>query len=101
MAQDAEDGVDGHLPDTEESQDMVDTEGVEILRHPLQSLMPPSYELRVPIVGGEAPVLTIWRERIGRSTRLSVEVEKRRMGLGLHAVEIDADGDIAFSDDAI
>ena len=82
---------------------MVDTIGVEIFGHLLETVFPPGITVQLhhlPIIGRKAPILTIWRESIRRSTGLGVEIEERWMGLGLYAIEIHANGDIAFQDNA-
>ena len=68
----------GHLPDTEEAQDMVDAVGVEIVLHLGETAAPPEEIILghlVPVVGGEAPVLATCIEIIGRSTGRSVQVK--------------------------
>ena len=72
------DGIDGNLPDAEETEHMVYAVGIEELRHLAEAAYPPQATILqhlVPVVGGEAPVLTIGRERIGWRTGLSGEVE--------------------------
>ena len=102
MTQKAKNGIDRDFPDAEESQDVINTEGIEVLRHPVEAFPEPRNQVCeiIPIIGGKAPVLTVLGEGIGRSTCLRIEIEERRMSLGLHTVEIDADGDITFQDDA-
>ena len=67
-----------NFPDAEEAQHVVDAVCVEVLLHILEAANPPlaavGYHL-VPVVCGEAPVLSAHREVIWRSTGLSVEVE--------------------------
>lgn len=67
------------FPDAEETKDVVDAEGVEVLSHLRKALAPPSIIVLghlVPIVGREAPVLTIFRELIRGSTSGHGHVEK-------------------------
>ena len=57
---------------------MVDAVSVEVLGHLAEAAYPPLtavLEHGIPVVGGEAPVLTVGRERIRRRTGLSVKVE--------------------------
>ena len=79
----------GDLPDAEESQHMVYAVGIEVLCHLAESSHPPLAAVLqhlVPVVGGEAPVLPVGRERVGRCSCLSVQVEVLRLHPGLHAV---------------
>ena len=78
---------------------MVDTIGIEVFSHLTETTHPPRtavLEHLVPIVGGEAPVLTVSRESIGWCTSLTIEVEVFRLYPGLNAIATDADGDITF-----
>lgn len=62
---------DRDFPDAEEAEDVVDAEGVEVLSHLRQALTPPSiiiFSHLVPIVCRESPVLSVFRELIGRCT---------------------------------
>jgi hypothetical protein len=62
-----------YLPDAEETKHMIDAEGVEILGHLEQTLTPPQETILahlVPVVRGEAPVLAIGGESIGRCASL-------------------------------
>ena len=94
----------GDLPDTEEAQHVVDTVGIEIFGHLTEAAHPPRTAVLqhlVPVVGGEAPVLTISRERIGWRSSLTVQVEVFRFYPGLHTITADADGDVALQDDTL
>ena len=89
----------GNLPDAEETQHVIYTIGIEILRHLAEAAHPPRavvLEHLVPVVGGEAPVLSVVREGIGWCSSLSVEVEVTRLYPGLHTIATDADGDITL-----
>ena len=68
-------GINRNFPDTEEAQNMVNAVGIEIFRHILETAYPPGtvvLQHLIPVIGGEAPVLTVGRERIGRRTSLSI-----------------------------
>ena len=83
---------------------MVDTVGVEILCHFAESAYPPLavvLQHLVPVVCRESPVLAIGRERIGRGTSLTIQVEILRFNPCLNAVATDADGDVALQDDTM
>ncbi len=98
------DGLDGYLPDAEETQDVVDAVGVEVFGHIAEAAYPPLaavLEHLIPVVGGEAPVLTVDREGVGRCTSLTVEVEVARLHPDVAAVAAHADGDIALEDDVV
>ena len=91
----------GDLPDAEEAQHVVDTVGIEILRHLPETAHPPGAAVSqhlVPVVGGETPVLSVGREVIRRRTSLTVQVEVLRLHPSLHTVTADADGDVALQD---
>ena len=63
----------GNLPDAEESEYMVDSESVEVLRHFLQTGLPPGVIVLLhllPVVSGEAPVLSVLAEGNRLSDRL-------------------------------
>ena len=91
---------------------MIDAEGVEVLFHPLHALLEPVGKrdlmtllparlLLMPVVGGEAPVLSIYREGIRRCPCRTVHIEEFRMGSRLHTVTIHADGHIPLQDDTL
>ena len=57
---------------------MVYTICIKILRHVLESVNPPLtvvFHHLQPVVGGESPVLSVYREVVRRSSGLSVHVE--------------------------
>ena len=92
----------GDFPDAEEAQHMVDTIGIKELCHLAETTYPPRATVLqhlVPVVGGEAPVLAIGRERIGGRTSLTVQVEVLRFYPSLHTIARDANGDVALEDD--
>ena len=83
---------------------MVDAVGVEIFGHILETAHPPGAvvtEHLVPVVGGEAPVLSVHGEVIGRCTGLSVEVEIAGFHKDITARAVHADGNVALQDDAL
>ena len=97
-------GINGNLPDTEETEYVVDAIGIEIFSHLAEAAYPPAaavFEHSIPVVGGEAPVLSVYGEGIGRCTGLTVQVEVFRFYPGLYAVTADADGDITLQDDLV
>ena len=100
MSHKAEEVFIRYLPDTEESQHMIDTDGIEILLHPAQAMTEPSRQLRAPPVGREAPVLSVQRESIGRCSRLGIQMEQFRTGGRLHTLAIHPDGHVALQHDA-
>ena len=96
-------GIDGNFPNAEEAEHVVDAVGVEVFCHFAEAFHPPGAAVGyhfIPVVGGEAPVLTVGGEGIGRCTRLAVEVEVAGFHPCFHTVATDADGDIAFEDNA-
>ena len=83
---------------------MVDTIGIEILRHLTESAHPPRtvvLQHLVPVVGGESPVLPVCREGIRWRTGLTVQVEVLRLHPGFHTVSADADGDVTLQDHTV
>ena len=99
MTQQATPGVTGNLPDAEEAQQMVDTVGIEIVGHLGETLCKPMVALGchgTPVIGGEAPVLSVARKGIGRGTGLTLQAEKTGMAPCLHTGATDTDGDVAL-----
>ena len=93
-----------NFPDAEEAQHMIDTVGIEELRHLTEATYPPLATVLqhlVPVIGWEAPVLTIGREWIGRCTSLTVEVEVLWFYPSLYTVARDTNGDITLQDDTM
>ena len=71
----------GNFPDTEEAKDMVYSEGMEVVRLADEALTPPAEVIRLhplPVVGGEAPILPVSCEVIGRSSCRLICVEEAR-----------------------
>ena len=96
MAQETINGIMGNLPDAEEAQYMIDAEGIEILRHVTEAMPQQTGQVVRPAVGGESPVLSFMREGIRGRPRLRVEIEEFRILMRLHAVAIDAYGQVAL-----
>ena len=97
-------GIERNLPYAEESEDMVDTVGVEILRHLAEAVLPPLEAIlghSVPVVGREAPVLAQDREVIRWCAGLAVHVEETRRAPGVDAEPADADRYVALEHDAM
>ena len=104
LAQESVNRVGRNLPDAEEAEDVVDAVGREVLLHLAEALEPPLeavLEHGIPVVGGEAPVLTIGRERIGRSACRTVHIEVERLDPSLDRGAADADGDVTLEDDIV
>ena len=83
---------------------MVDTVGIEILCHLTETTYPPGaaiLEHLVPVIGGEAPVLSVGREVIGWRTGLTVQVEVFRLYPSLYTVTTDTDGDVTLQDHTV
>ena len=77
-----------NFPDSEETEYVVYSEEVEIFGHLLHPRLPPGIAVLghfVPVVGREAPVLTVSRESIRRCTCAGVHIEKMRILPGIHA----------------
>ena len=108
------DGRRGNLPHAEESDDVVDAEGIEILLHPLEAaaeILVDGDGRRVmggggfllsitPSIGGESPVLSVGMIDVGWRSRLHVEIEEFGVFPSLHAVAAKSDGEVAFQRNA-
>ena len=94
-------GVGRYLPDAEEAQHVVDAQRVEVLLHVAQSLTEQVVHLLVfPVIGREAPVLSVHREGIGGRSCLHVEMEELRTGRGFCTLTVHANGQVTLQDDA-
>ena len=96
--------VDRNLPYTEEAQHVVDAISIKELRHILESASPPLtvvLQHLVPVVGREAPVLTIHREVIRWSSSLSVKIEVLRLCPHITAKTVHTDRNVAFQNDSL
>ena len=88
-----------NLPDAEEAEHVVDAVNVEIFGHLAETGLPPCEAVAVhllPVVGGEAPVLSHHREVIRGSACLAVEIEQTRREPCINAGAGNADGDVAL-----
>ena len=66
-------GIDRNLPDAEETEYVVNAEGIKVLLHVAEAASQQTKQLgSVPIIRREAPVLPVGREGIGRCPRLHV-----------------------------
>ena len=93
-----------HLPDAEEAEDMVDAEGVEVAGLTLEALAPPAEVAfllhTLPVVCGEAPVLPVGSEVIGRGACRLLGVEEMWCHPDVYAVGRYADGEVTLEEDA-
>ena len=101
MSQHTVDSIGRNLPDAEESQHVVDADGVEILLHVVQAATEPLDQFRSPMIGRESPVLALLREDVGWGTGRCLHVEQFRMLARFHTVATDTDGQIAFQYDTL
>ena len=86
--------VDRYFPNTEETEDMVDAETVEVFAELTESSLPPCETValhHLPVVGREAPVLPHGGKVVGRSACLLLRVEIRRVSPRVHAGPVDTD----------
>ena len=93
-----------NLPYPEETEHVVNAVGIKILLHVLESLHPPLavvLNYGIPVVGRESPVLSLYRESVWRSPRLSVEVEIVRLLPYIAAVSVYANRDVALENDVL
>ena len=97
-------GVRRDFPNAEKAQNVVNAVSVEVFRHFAETFHPPRITVLlhyVPVVGGETPVLTVYREIIGRCPRLAVQVEVIGFRPCFYTVAADADGNITFQHYAV
>ena len=97
-------GIDWNLPDTEESEDMVDAVSVEEFGHILEPAYPPQASVLdhlVPVVGRESPVLAVRAESIWRCSGLSVEVEVTGLRPYIATVAVHSDRNVALEDNSV
>ena len=83
---------------------MVDAVGIEVVAHLLEAVAEPLVVVLghfLPVIGGEAPVLSVGGKSIGRSAGLSVHVEEMRIDPRIDASAADTDGDVALEGDAV
>jgi hypothetical protein len=71
-------------------------EACEALVPPLEAVLLEG----VPVVDREAPVLSVVRERVGRSAGLLLEAEILRVSPNFDTEAVYADGQVAFEEDA-
>ena len=104
MSQQSVHGIVRYLPYSEEAKDMVYPVSIEVLRHVLESPYPPLTSIsnhRLPVVCGEAPVLSIYRKVIWRSTCLSVKVEIARLAPYITTISAHAYRNVTFQYDSL
>ena len=93
-----------NLPDTEETEYMVDTVSIKVQRHVLEAANPPLATILqhfMPVVSRESPVLAICREIIRWSTRLSIEIEVLRLHPHITAIAVYTDRNITLQNDTL
>ena len=96
--------IDGYLPYTEESQHVVYAVSVEELGHVLEPAHPPAavvFQHFVPVISGEAPVLSVHGEVVWRCSGLPIQVEVARFGPHVAAIAVHADGYVTLQNDAV
>src|SRR5262249_44675116 len=104
VAEDALDSVDRNAPNAEEAQDVVDPESIEVATQLSEALFPPREPGLLhqrPVVGGEAPVLAFFGERVGGGTCLDVHMVELRTLPGIGAIPIDSYREISLQDHAV
>ena len=93
-----------NLPDTEEAQYVVDAVSIKISCHVLETAVPPLAAILQhlkPVIGRESPVLTIDREVIRWSTRLTIEVEVFWFRPYIATIAVYADWNITLQNNAL
>ena len=93
-----------NLPNTEETEYMVDTVSIKVQRHVLEAANPPLATILqhfMPVVSRESPVLAICREIIRWSTRLSIEIEVLRLHPHITAIAVYTDRNITLQNNTL
>ena len=96
-------GVGGYFPNSEEAEDVVYAIGVKVACHVAEALYPPLSavaEHGFPIIGGEAPILSVCAEVVGGSSCLTVHIKIVWVCLYIAAVAVHSDGYVAFEHDS-
>ena len=104
LSQQSMHGMHRDFPNTEETKNMVNPVCIEVFRHFLKTLHPPTITIlfhNVPVVGRKSPILSVYREVVGRGARLSVEVEVMRFCPCFHTIAADTDRNISFECDTV
>ena len=92
----------GNFPYAEEAENMVYSEGMEVVGLASKALAPPAEIIRLhplPVVGGEAPVLPVYSEVIGRSSCRLIGVEEAGGDPDIHAMRCYSDGEVTLEED--
>ena len=93
----------GNRPNAEETENVVNPVGTEILRHSTKPLLPPEIAVSrhpFPIVRGEAPILASSREIIWWSSCHHIHIEEVRLVPSLHATRTDANRKVPLQEDS-
>ena len=91
-------------PYAEEAEYVVDPYRIEVALHHRKAVTPPAEVLRchrLPVVGGEAPVLPIGGEEVGRCASLFIQVEEVRSDPYIDAISPHADRQVALDQDVM
>ena len=83
---------------------MVDPYRIEVTLHHGKAVAPPAEALRLhrlPIIGGEAPVLSIGGEEVGRCTCLLIQVEEVWCHPHINAISSHTDRQIPLDQDVV
>mmetsp|Transcript_68060 Transcript_68060/g.168157 ORF Transcript_68060/g.168157 Transcript_68060/m.168157 type:complete len:274 (-) Transcript_68060:954-1775(-) len=97
-------GRGGHLPNAEETEDVVDTIRVEVVGHGAEACTPPREAVLthvLPVVGGESPVLAFLCVVVGGGACLLVHVEQVGLEPCVNGVVVDADGQVSLEGHAL
>lgn len=102
VACDPGDSASWKFPDAEEAQDVVNAVRTEELCQLAQSAPPPGISILthlLPVVGGEAPVLSIGVKLVWRGSSGGVHVEEVGPLPGVHTVARHSNGKVSLQDD--
>src|ERR1035437_9195400 len=88
-----------YLPYAEKTQDMINTESIEIIGHLCESFLPPvksgTFHL-FPVIGWKFPVLSFHRKHIRWCTGLHMLFFNDAATTEIYTVSVHSNGDIAF-----
>src|SRR5574344_2187391 len=92
-------GMSWNFPYSEKSQNMINSISVKIVCHIGKTTFPPRKSVLshfLPIVRRKSPILTFYREIIGRSTCLFVKMKQIRLHPRINTVPADSNRQISF-----
>src|SRR5574343_631941 len=87
-----------YAPDTEKTKNMINTDGIKIVSHLNEALVPPFKLIALhllPVIGGESPVLTVNGKIIRWGTRLHIHMIQPGVHPCVYTIAIDPNRNIS------